>query len=65
MKNINALEPLAYIEPEPIPAKDMEVIDEESVSNDSKDDANAMSSGKDETPEKNKSDGDDDQPTLF
>tara|TARA_R110002050_G_scaffold16019_2_gene49067 strand:+ start:167014 stop:169701 length:2688 start_codon:yes stop_codon:yes gene_type:complete len=65
VKNINALEPLAYIEPEPIPAKDMEVIDEESVSNDSKDDANAMSSGKDETPEKNKSDGDDDQPTLF
>jgi topoisomerase-4 subunit A len=64
LKNINALAPLEYIEPEPIAASDMEVVDEEEISDETGSDLNA--SGEDESLPKNKKNNDDNgQPTLF
>jgi topoisomerase-4 subunit A len=64
LKNINALAPLEYIEPEPIATSDMEVVDEEEISDETGSDLNA--SGEDESLPKNKKNNDDNgQPTLF
>tara|TARA_R110002051_G_scaffold290992_5_gene354821 strand:+ start:1833 stop:4481 length:2649 start_codon:yes stop_codon:yes gene_type:complete len=41
VKSINALEPLEYIEPEPIPTNDLEVVDEESVGDNEESDENS------------------------
>jgi topoisomerase-4 subunit A len=64
LKNINALAPLKYIEPEPIATSDMEVVDEEEISDETGSDLNTSS--EDESRPKNKKNNDDNsQPTLF
>jgi len=64
LKNINALAPLEYIEPEPIATSDMEVVDEEDISDETRSDLNTSS--EDESRPKNKKNNDDNsQPTLF
>tara|TARA_R110000796_G_scaffold88850_6_gene192079 strand:- start:146796 stop:149444 length:2649 start_codon:yes stop_codon:yes gene_type:complete len=58
VKNINALESLEYIEPEPIPTNDLEVVDEESVSD--------IVENNENTSKKNENEGGDgSQATLF
>lgn len=64
VKNINSLAPLEYVEPEPIATSDMEVVDEEDISDETESDLNV--SGQDEGSPKNKKNNDDNsQPTLF
>jgi topoisomerase-4 subunit A len=64
LKNINALAPLEYIEPKPIATSDMEVVDEEDISDETRSDLNTSS--EDESRPKNKKNNDDNsQPTLF
>lgn len=57
VKNINALEPLAYNAPEPVPANEMEVVDEEEVGEEEVDAENPT--------KKNGGEGDGSQATLF
>jgi topoisomerase-4 subunit A len=64
IKNLNALAPLAYVEEEVLETNDIEVVDEEAISEEKSTDKN---SGADdvEASKKKKPNDDDSQPTLF
>ncbi|MDP5230759.1 MAG: DNA gyrase/topoisomerase IV subunit A [Cellulophaga sp.] len=64
VKNMNALEPLEYIEEEPEDMNNIEVVDEEAVSEEEDTDKNSLND--EVTPSKKKKPNEDDsQPTLF